>query len=242
MQLLAVFVILAMAGSASGQSAFREDLTLHETTTTSGMPGQPQKNITTINYFSGNSIKHSSSDGNDTIIRIGEGKILSVDNNTKTYTEITVQQLNDMFDKMNASMGKDAEQLEAVRKMMGQTAAVTVTKQGPGETIAGYATEKYLVTGPVQMEIWAAPELKIPALYYDAIKMSIPRNPVFDMSKMFDEMKKISGMTLKSVTTIKLLNMEMKTTAVVTSVEKGAIPPSTFAVPADYKQVSPKVN
>jgi len=147
-----------------------------------------------------------------------------------------------MFDKMNADMGKDAEQVEAVRKMLGQTNAVSVTKIGPGGTIAGYTTEKYLVTGPLQMEIWSAPKLKVPALYYDALKMSIARNPVFDMGRMYDEMKKITGMTLKSVITIKLMNMEIKTTTVVTAVEKGPIPASTFAVPADYKAAPAKIH
>jgi len=53
------------------------------------------------------------------------------------------------------------------------------------------------------MEIHAAPGLKLPALYYDAMKMRAPRNPMFDMSKLYDEMKKIKGMALKTVTTMR---------------------------------------
>jgi hypothetical protein len=235
-----LIILLCIAESVPAQSVFREDLTLNETTTSTGIMGQGQRNTTTTNYFSKNVIKHSSSDGTDTIIYLDQGKIVSIDNKNKTYTEITVQQLNELFAKMSAEMSKNAEQAEAVRKMIGQTAAVSVIKQGPGETIAGYATEKYLVTGPLQMEIWAAPELKVPALYYDAIKMSIPRNPIFDVGTMYDEMKKISGITLKSVTTMKMLDVEIKTTSIVTSVKKGTIPASMFAVPSDYKLVSTK--
>ena len=125
---------------------------------------------------------------------------------------------------------------------MGQAAAsFTVSKQGPGEAIAGYATEKYLIQGPMEMEIWAAPDLKIPATYYDVMKLQMPANPMFDMGKLYDEMKKISGITLKSVMTMKMMNMEMKTTKVVTSVEKGSIPASVFEVPAGYKLVQAKI-
>ena len=112
-----------------------------------------------------------------------------------------------------------------------------VTKIGPGEEIAGYRTEKYAVQGMMEMEIWAAPDLKVPELYYEALKMSVPANAVFDVRKLFDEFKKIDGMTLKTVTTMKMLNMDVKTETVVTSVERTPIPASVFAVPEGYKLV-----
>jgi hypothetical protein len=89
----------------------------------------------------------------------------------------------------------------------------------------------------MEMELWAAPDLKVPAQYYDAMKLRMPRNPMFDMGKMYDEMKKINGMALKNITTMKMMNMEMKTTRIVTSVDKSTIPASTFEVPAGYKLV-----
>jgi hypothetical protein len=42
---------------------------------------------------------------------------------------------------------------------------------------------------------------------------------------------------MKTVATMKLMNMEIETETVVTSVERKPIPPSTFEIPADYKQV-----
>jgi hypothetical protein len=138
-------------------------------------------------------------------------------------------------------MGMDKEKLEQMRKMMGTTSdSFSVTKVGAGETIAGYATEKYLVKGPMEMEIHAAPDLKLPTLYYEAMKMRMQRTPLFDMSKLYDEMKKIKGYVLKTVTTTRMMNMEMKSATVVTSVEKGSIPASTFEVPAGYKEVPMK--
>jgi hypothetical protein len=225
-------------------AASAQDLTLHESTTSTGMPGaEANRNITQTRYIGSKAIKNASSTGQDTIIELTEGKIINIDNNKKTYTEMTVQQLNDMLAKMTAERGgqQNEEAMAAMRKMMGQVGgSMSVTKAGPAENIAGYATEKYIVTGPIPMEILAAPALKMPAIYYDAMKMRMPPNSMFDMGKLYDEMKKIQGIPLKTVTTMKMMNMEMKTTTVVTSVEKTPIPPSVFQVPAGYKLVPNK--
>jgi hypothetical protein len=205
------------------------------------MGGGGTKSVTSTQYFGNNAVKTVSSDGHDSIIRFDTGKIITIDHTKKTYTEMTVEQLNQMFDKRASEAGLDKEKLEQMRKMIGQIAdSFSVKKEGPGETIAGYTTEKYLITGPMEMEVHAAPDLKIPALYYDVMKMRVPRNPMFDMGKLYDEMKKISGIPLKTTTTMRMMNMEMKSTTVVTSVEKGSVPASTFEVPAGYTQVPMK--
>jgi hypothetical protein len=236
-------LVLALAGLPpdAGAQIFSQDLTMHSTTTSSGMAGRGGGSATGTEYFSKNAMRTNSSDGNDTIIRFDEEKFITIDNKKKTYSEMTFKQLQEMLDKASAAMGK-MENMEALRKMMGTaSASITVTKAGPGETIAGYPTEKYILKGPMEMEIWAAPSLKIPSAYYDALKFRMPSNPMFDMSKLYDEMKKIEGIPLKTVTTMKMMNMEMKTTKVVTSIEKGSLPGATFEVPAGYKLVTPKL-
>jgi hypothetical protein len=236
---VAVFFIgAAIAVAAATPQIFRTDLTVHQTTTSTGMMGggggAPQNS--TI-YFSGNAMKSSSADGNDVIMRFDQQKMVVIDNKKKTYSEMNFDELQKMMDKVGEQMkGMDPQQLEAMRKMMGQTMGdVKVTPQGAGETIAGYATEKYLINmGPMEMEVSAAPNFQIPPAYYNAMKLRMPKNPMFDASKMYDEMSKIKGMTMKSVMTMKIMNMAMTTTTLVTSVEKGSIPASTFAVPAGY--------
>jgi hypothetical protein len=233
-------LIIATAYPAAAQ--FSKDLTLHETTTGAG--GMGAANATTTIYFSSNAMKRSSSDGNDTIIRFDSGKMITIDNKKKTYTEMTMEELQAMMDKASAAMQQmDGEAAAAMRKMMGGGGPMnfTVTKIGPGEQIAGYATEKYSVTGgPMQMQIWAAPDVKVPAAYYDAMKARLRPNPMFDMAKMYDEFKKINGMSLKTISTMKMMGREMTTTTVVSSVEKGAVPASTFEIPAGYKKVAMK--
>ncbi len=240
--LCALALAAVQPAPAAAQGLFSKDLTLHETTTGAGGMGGGA-NITTTTYFSGNAMKRSSSDGNDTIIRFDTGKMISIDNKKKTYTEMSMEELQAMLDKTAGAMQQmNGEAAAAMRKMMGGggNLSFSVTKVGPGEPVAGYATEKYQVKGPIEMEIWAAPEVKVPAAYYDAMKARARPNPLFDMAKMYDEFKKINGMALKTVSTMKMMGKEMTTTTVVNSVEKGPVPASTFAIPAGYKQVAMK--
>jgi hypothetical protein len=224
--------------SASPQlgAIFGSGLTLTETITANGKPS------TATSYFSGSAIKNSSAAGQDSIIRFDQRKFVSVDNKKKTYTEITFDELEQMMDKAGAMMNQNPEAMAALQKMMGGGNAkpLTVTKQGPGGTIAGYATEKYLVTGPFDMEIWAAPELKVPATFYDAQRLRIPANPIFDMGKMFEALKQVNGWAMKTTMKMRMMGRDIETTTEVTSVQKGAVPASTFDVPAGYKQVKEK--
>jgi hypothetical protein len=237
----AVGLAVFFAGALQPAEAqiFSQDLTIRSTGTSPGMGGRGGGSVTTTEFFSKNALKASSSNGSDTIIRFDTEKFITIDNNKKTYSEMTFKQLQDMLSKASSALGEmSGEDMAQVRKMMGQTAtSFSVTKVGAGETIAGYATEKYLLSGPMQIEIHSSPSLKVPAAYYDVMKLQMPANPLFDMRKMYDELKKIEGIPLKTVTTMRMMGQEMKTTKVATSIEKGAIPASVFEVPAGYKRV-----
>ncbi len=236
---LCLIVIFGPAQPARGQDVPNDtqDFTVHETTTSRGDTGTV-KTVTSTNYFGRKAMRRTSPDGNDTIIRVDEGRIIMINREARTYSSVTVQELNQMLEKTAAETAQTDEQREAVRKMMGEVLdSFSVSKLGPGEPVAGYKTEKYLVKGMMEMEIWAAPDIKVPDYYYEALKMSVRPNPLFDVRKLYDEFKKINGMTMKTVATMKLMNMEIETETVVTSVERKPIPASTFEIPADFKQV-----
>jgi hypothetical protein len=238
----AVGLLLTVADLMPGATAqtAAEDLTLHKTINSSGMMGSGAGTATSTEYFSKNAMRIKTSNGNDTIIRLDDGKIIAIDHDKKTYSEMTFEQLKEMMDKVTARAGMSQEQIAAMKKMMGQAGeSFSISKEGPGEEIVGYATEKYRIKGPIEIEVWAAPDLKIPTNYYDVMKMRLPQNPIIDFGKMYDELKKIDGIILKSETTVKMMNMGMKTSEIVTSAERGPIPASTFEVPAGYKNVPP---
>ncbi len=230
--------VMAQPAVAQLSALLSQGVTITQTVTGSGMMGKGASTSTVTLYFSGNAMKQVNADGTDSIIRFDQGKIISVDNKKKTYSEVTFQQLQDEINKALSEAKMDPEQMAMIKKMTGQTATqFSVTDQGPGEIIAGYKTEKYLVAGPMEMQIFAAPDLRVPSAYFDSLRIKAPANPMFDMGKMYDELKKINGWPMKNVTTMRMMNMSMTTTTEVTSVVKGAVPPSTFEVPAGYKLV-----
>jgi hypothetical protein len=243
--LLEALVLFPAAGllvfAAVTPAARAQDLTLHESTTSTGVPrAGATQNVTQTRYISSKAIKNTSSTGLDVIIQLSEGKIFRIDNNKRTFSEMTVQQLDVMLTKMGSERsGEDNPgAVAAIHKAMGQFAKPgSVIKSGPGGDIAGYATERHVINGPIPMEVWAAPALKMPAIFYDAMKICMMQNPMPDRGSIYDEMKNIQGLPLKTVITTKLVNMDMKTTTVVTSVEKTPIPASTFRVPAGYTLV-----
>jgi hypothetical protein len=234
---LSLMLMVCAPGEISAQ-VFSQDLTMHLTTTRSGM-GEPGEGSSTFtNYYSKSAMRTSSPDGNDMIVRFDTQKIISIDSKKKTYAEMTFQQLQELQKKLQTEADPDEAGMEQMRKMMAQlNSTSSLTKEGPGENIAGYATEKYLLSGPIQMELWVAPSLKIPAAYYDVLKIQVPPNPLFDSKNVYDELKKIDCIALKTVITVKLMDMEMQTTTLVNSIDKGSLPASLFEVPADYRLV-----
>jgi hypothetical protein len=229
---IALFVSLCFFLNAAPQGLKDNDLTLHQIT--SGSQKKRERRDNGVIYISANSMKTSSSDGADYLTLLEEKAYITVDNNNKTYSISTFQQLQD-----------DARQAS---NMEGWTTAdVSIVEVGPGEAIAGYATKKYHATmnyrigGTIEMsnemEIWIAPGFGVPPQFYELNMVSLG-NPM--MRKIYEEMKKIDGMILRQVETMKEVRGKevTKTTIVVTSVEKGPIPESTFKVPPSYKKVS----
>jgi len=226
--------------SAQLSGILSQGVTMTMTTTANG------RTSTSTHYFSGNASKAVTGTGTDTIIRFDQQKLISIDNQKKTYSEMTFQEMQAMMDQAEKGMSQatdNPEAMAAIKKMMGggNLTPLTVTKKGPGETIAGYATEKYLVAGPMDIEIWAAPDLKVPAAYYDSMKLRLPSNPIMDLRKMYDAFKQVNGWPVKYVMTLKMMGRSIVTTSEVTSVQKGAIPPATFEVPAGYQKVVEKM-
>lgn len=221
------------------ETAGSEGIILQMTQTTPGaFDGKPFTMKITA-YFSGNATKHIIEGGSEIINHLDQGKIVIVDHSRKSYSEMTPAQLQKVLDQGAAEFGA-SEDSPAVRKAgIQRQAIVTVTKQGDGGIIAGYKTEKYLLKGSVELQIWVAPELQVPSGYYESLRLTTPRNPLIDMNKVYDELAKIKGVALKRVSTLKTKDKAVTTTTVVTNVEKRPIPASIFEVPPDYKLIEP---
>jgi hypothetical protein len=197
--------------------------------------------ISTTYYVSRNAILKTSA-LLDVIFRIDRGTIIYVTHNKKTYGEMSVAEMRQAIAKgMPSDMAStDPRKQEAIHRM-GLDAPPQVTKLGPGENIAGYPTEKYSVKTPMaQAEVWITQALQFPSPYYK--EFNVLAGQAGPLSHWEAETMKIQGVILKRAVTVTFMNMSRATkptmTEVAASVDKGAIPASTFEPPAGYSKVS----
>lgn len=197
---------------------------------------------TSTYYVSRNAVRTVSSSPIDTdvIYRLDTGKIVTVDNRQKTYSETTLTEARQQV-QQHQNSAEASEEAEVMRGLGINAGAVTVTKIGAGEAIAGYPTEKYSAKTPFsQGEIWVTPALEFPVGYYDMLTASVAAS-VGGLTPFFEAMKKqqVRGFLLKMVSTMSNPALKGITLArVATSVDKAAIPPSTFEPPAGYRKVA----
>ena len=120
--MLASVIVAASPTAAAQMSAlFSQDLTLRETTTSSGGPkGGGGQEMTAASYFSGNAMKHTSADGQDMIIRFDQRKMIMVDHKKKTFSEMSMDDLQKVLEKATSDAGMKKEEMEAMRQMMTQ--------------------------------------------------------------------------------------------------------------------------
>ena len=126
-------------------------------------------------YVSRNAVRTVSSSPIDTdvIYRIDTGKIITLDNKQKTFSETTLTEARQQAQK-NQNSGEAREAAEVMRALGMNAGAVTVTRIGAGESIAGYPTEKYSAKTPFsQAELWVTPALQFPAGYDDMVTASV---------------------------------------------------------------------
>ncbi len=184
----------------------------------------------TKTYVSQTAVRESSAQNEDTIFRIDQDKVIVIDHEKKTYRETTFEQWRE---QLKGIMGNPM-MMEAARRKAVQVTP-SVTKVGPGETILGYATERYVVKTPMgQTDVWVAPALQVPKAYWDVLSPG-GAAPGPGMEQLVADMRKINAVPLKSVSK---LVMGITFEDVATSVAKGPIPASAFAPPAGYRAVA----
>jgi len=195
-----------------------------------------------IHYVSRNAVRNVSSNPveTDVIYRLDRGTIIRLNHQEKTYTEVTLEQARQQTEKKAGSMRAQQEMMS--RLGMNAAGNTSVTKIGPGETIAGYATEMYATKTPItEGEVWVAPALEAPAAYYEMSSSYAAAQMGGAMGQIIKELKEkqVKGFLLKMIGTASMPMMKGATfTQTATSVEKAPIPPSTFEPPAGYRKVA----
>ena len=211
---------------------------LHKRQKSDGVMGQKGEESTSTTYLSSDAIYEKSSSGTEFMIRFKEGSVLSINHKEKEYSEYTFADMNKALAAAGSASEEDREAQAMMKKMMGNMAKdAKLEKMGPGENIAGYSTQKYKMTmSPMVITIWAAPDLPLPAAYFDTMKLNAPQNPMMDLSAMFDAFKEIEGVGMRTETVFSMMGMTVKSMDEVEKVEKGAFP--DVAIPQGYQKTS----
>ncbi len=165
------------------------------------------------------------------ITRLDKELIWSIDNDKKTYTELTFEQMKKMMESMSAMLTNPAKQ-DSLRQAMEKISSnVDVKKTGEKKTIAGLECERVIIsmqgetmdaTGKpvdttwVKNDVWMTPLSKVPSELYDfdmkmAEKMGImeggPMAGLLSqyadaMKKLQDKLKELKGYPLASTFSI----------------------------------------
>ncbi|HUG44259.1 MAG TPA: DUF4412 domain-containing protein [Acidobacteriota bacterium] len=238
----AISTLIFFAGAlsaVSGQSTIGDGLILHKEVQSKGMMGQGG-NETSTTYLSQTALREESSDGSDMIMYLAERRFVLIDHEKKTYSEISVDDLQNRLDEVSKAMSDPENQqaMEMLKQMMGGgSGEVTVRHIGDGGSVAGFSTQKYEIKmAPMEMTLWATPEIEPPAAYFDMMNFNIARNPLFDTAQLIEAFRQVEGFPIKTETRMKLMGMNMETVSEVTNVERGAIDPAKFELPAGYKK------
>ena len=234
-----LFLLMSLGATLTCGSA-SEGLTLHQKTVVTGMPMGQAQDTTETTYYSKDGMRQNYAAGTDVIVQFGDQKMILLDHQKKTYSEMTFGQIREMTGRATSELSQQDQVPDATRQMMGQNVGeVTFTDEGPGEEIAGFATQKYRIQMPsLELRLWSAKELPVPSHYYDALRLGAQANPMFDMGKIYDAFKTMEGLAVKTVTSMEIMGTRITTTTTVTSVERGPLPSSTFDVPADYTRTA----
>lgn len=228
------------------------DIFMKQKTHTDGiqMMGQtqpPTDKIQTI-WMTADKIRSDSEEGT-VIMRLDKGLIYFLDNVKKTYSEMPLDMGKVMDSQMKKSMeeeGMDAEEQQAAMGMMQGMSQMkmTITPTAEKKKIGQYNCQKYLMDlqtmmGPSTSEMWATEDLDMDYDLYSKFSAAMMgKGGMFgDMMKdMMEEMKKVRGVTVLTITTMNMMGMSIKSTQELIEYSKGTAPVGYFEIPGGYKK------
>jgi hypothetical protein len=190
------------------------------------------------------------------------GQMTVIDNNKKEYFVITRQDLEQMKariqQQMNSPEMKRAqeqmknmppEMQKRMQAMMGGMASsVEVKNLGTTRKIAGYTCTNWQVTmgQMTRTEQCMSTEVPFPVQTWDAYRdfaesmknMASAMGPMAKgLTDLQEKMKAMQGFPLATSTTVNVMGHSSSTSTEVTEIKRGALPASTWAVPAGYTKV-----
>jgi hypothetical protein len=231
---------------AAGTAVAADDLTIVSKHTLNGKPGG-----TSTSYLASDHVRMAQDGGHEIIIDLKTGVMTTLDGAKKTYYTTTKQDMEQFAAKMQEKMN-DPEMkkgMEMMAKMSeGMAGPVEVKKTGETRTVAGFRCDEWMITmnAFTTMKECVTSELQYPARAFEAYKdysesMRKMMSGFGPMAKsgadLAEKMQAMKGYPV--ATSMKMDVMGQKTTSEteVIEVRKGAIPASTWEIPAGYTKI-----
>jgi len=166
--------------------------------------------------------------------------IYMIDHAKKSYAEVPLDALGDMEKMMGGGeeAKKKMEAMKPMMEMMKMKATVTPTEETM--KIGDWNCKKYNVKismgmGGADMEIWATEDAKV-----DYDKVAELTNSFKGVLPGYDEfvteMKKVKGLAIKTVHTVNMMNVEIKSTNEIVEIKEMDAPAGTYSLPEGYKK------
>ncbi len=206
---------------------------------------QPDQDVIQKIWITKNKIKSES--GEQTIlILLDEKKIITLNHEDKTYTELPMGFGNMMDKAMENQTGEDKDEMDQFMQMAKgmMKFEIKVTPSGETKKINNWQCKKYnqevkMGMGPIVSEVWATEELEMDYEIYAKFSTAMmSMQPGF--SDSFDsamaELKKIKGVPVLTKTTMNMMGMQMKSSQELLEFKQGTAPKGTFDIPKGYKK------
>ena len=235
MTMFVIIVSFGIGASALADSYFKQAIHVGAFE----MMGQtsPEKNDTSIVWLTEG--KSCSQIGNEAsvIFDAETGLMYMVDHEKKQYSVISM----DLFGKGNKEdESKNDEAMKMMQAMVGDM-KITVTPTDQTKKIGDWDVKLYnvdikMAMMPSKQEIWATEDIKIDYTMFNAVSNGMmAQMPGFE--KIVDEMKKIKGIPVKTVTNTSAMGGEIVTSMNLIEYAEKDAPDGVFDIPEGYKKV-----
>jgi hypothetical protein len=170
----------------------------------------------------------------ESIVDLKSGAMTFLDGEKGSYYVTSIQEL-DRYANDREAQSKKSHYNEEGFGVLGEPSAV---KTGGSRQIAGHPCDDWTIrmSDGLVFDVCAARDLQAPRGYFEARAAAYagmgPMGRHF--RKMFEAMKQTKGYPLRLAMHVKLEGMKQESLTEATEVKAGAIPPTTFDVPAEY--------
>ncbi len=168
-----------------------------------------------------------------------------IDHNKKTYAEMSAdwsKMMDEMMgDATDEEKAQSAEMMKAMTEAMMGSMEITVTPTDESKEIKNWSTTKYIMEmsmpmGKTTSDMWMTKDIDIDYEAFKAVASgSMALMPGYE--KVLEEMNKVEGITVYSVTEAQVMGTAVRSTMeLLEHVEKDA-PAGTYDIPEGYKKV-----